>query len=150
MLVVPNVMGICIYSPPLDSNDNSKRGVQFCKVCDIDNIPNREKMNLATWNLSESKNMALCVYNVYQTYMILRTWEQLYIDKKIWKWGQFKRWGLLESRWYLNLPTLVIKSTHEYMRQTCSTSPAMYRLGRQVGVPLWFTQTLPLNHIVPI
>ncbi len=48
MLVVPNVMGICIYSPPLDSNDNSKRGVQFCKVCDINIIVNGGKMNLAT------------------------------------------------------------------------------------------------------
>ena len=29
--VVPNVMGICIYSPPLDKVRNSVRGVQFCE-----------------------------------------------------------------------------------------------------------------------
>lgn len=31
MLVVPNVMGICIYSPLLDKVRNSIRGVQFCQ-----------------------------------------------------------------------------------------------------------------------
>ena len=31
MLVVPNVMGICIYSPRLDKLGNSVRGVKFCK-----------------------------------------------------------------------------------------------------------------------
>lgn len=31
MLVVPNVMGICLWSPPLDKYGNSVRGVQFCK-----------------------------------------------------------------------------------------------------------------------
>ncbi len=32
LLVVPNVMGICCFSPPLDSMGNSCRGVQFCEV----------------------------------------------------------------------------------------------------------------------
>lgn len=32
LLVVPNTMGICLWSPPLDSNGNSCRGVQFCMV----------------------------------------------------------------------------------------------------------------------
>ena len=31
MLVIPNVMGICIWSPPLDKLKNSVRGVQFCR-----------------------------------------------------------------------------------------------------------------------
>ncbi|XP_063407805.1 glutaminase kidney isoform, mitochondrial-like [Mytilus trossulus] len=31
MLVVPNVMGICMWSPPLDKYGNSVRGIQFCK-----------------------------------------------------------------------------------------------------------------------
>jgi glutaminase len=31
MLIVPNVMGIAIYSPRLDSFGNSVRGVEFCK-----------------------------------------------------------------------------------------------------------------------
>jgi len=30
-LVVPNVMGICFYSPPLDGFGNTVRGVQFCE-----------------------------------------------------------------------------------------------------------------------
>ncbi|XP_076332807.1 glutaminase liver isoform, mitochondrial-like isoform X2 [Tachypleus tridentatus] len=31
MVVVPNVMGICLWSPPLDAYGNSVRGVQFCE-----------------------------------------------------------------------------------------------------------------------
>ncbi|XP_076354978.1 glutaminase liver isoform, mitochondrial-like isoform X1 [Tachypleus tridentatus] len=31
MIVVPNVMGICLWSPPLDVYGNSVRGVQFCE-----------------------------------------------------------------------------------------------------------------------
>ena len=31
MLVIPNVMGICLYSPLLDAMGNSVRGVQFCE-----------------------------------------------------------------------------------------------------------------------
>lgn len=31
MLIVPNVMGICTWSPPLDSLGNSVRGIQFCE-----------------------------------------------------------------------------------------------------------------------
>ncbi len=32
LLVVPNVMGVCCFSPPLDAMGNSCRGVQFCEV----------------------------------------------------------------------------------------------------------------------
>ena len=32
LLVVPNTLGICLWSPPLDGNGNSCRGVQFCNV----------------------------------------------------------------------------------------------------------------------
>ena len=31
-MVIPNVMGMCIYSPRLDRSRNSVRGVQFCKL----------------------------------------------------------------------------------------------------------------------
>ncbi|CAH0562557.1 unnamed protein product [Brassicogethes aeneus] len=31
LVVIPNVMGICLYSPPLDALGNSCRGVQFCE-----------------------------------------------------------------------------------------------------------------------
>lgn len=32
LVVVPNVMGICVWSPALDPLGNSCRGVQFCVV----------------------------------------------------------------------------------------------------------------------
>jgi len=32
MIVIPNVMGICIWSPKLDEMGNSVRGVEFCKI----------------------------------------------------------------------------------------------------------------------
>jgi len=32
ILVIPNVMGICFYSPPLDEMGNTVRGVQFCET----------------------------------------------------------------------------------------------------------------------
>lgn len=31
LVVIPNVMGICTWSPPLDPLGNSCRGVQFCE-----------------------------------------------------------------------------------------------------------------------
>lgn len=31
LVVIPNVMGICTWSPPLDTLGNSCRGVQFCE-----------------------------------------------------------------------------------------------------------------------
>lgn len=31
MVVVPNIMGLCIWSPPLDENGNSVRGIEFCR-----------------------------------------------------------------------------------------------------------------------
>jgi glutaminase len=31
MLIVPGLMGICTYSPPLDQYGNSAKGVQFCQ-----------------------------------------------------------------------------------------------------------------------
>lgn len=35
LIVVPNVMGICTWSPPLDPLGNSCRGLQFCEVHNI-------------------------------------------------------------------------------------------------------------------
>ncbi len=32
MLVIPNVMGICVWSPPLDQNGNSVKGVHFSRA----------------------------------------------------------------------------------------------------------------------
>lgn len=31
LIVIPNVMGICTWSPPLDGNGNSVRGIDFCR-----------------------------------------------------------------------------------------------------------------------
>ena len=31
MVVIPNVLGMCIYSPRVDNSKNSVRGVAFCK-----------------------------------------------------------------------------------------------------------------------
>ena len=39
LLVIPNMMGICIWSPPLNEQGNSIRGIEFCKKLN-------EKMNL--------------------------------------------------------------------------------------------------------
>lgn len=34
LLVVPNVMGVMCWSPPLDRSGNSVRGIHFCQVID--------------------------------------------------------------------------------------------------------------------
>lgn len=34
LVVIPNVMGIFVWSPPLDPLGNTCRGVQFCEVCE--------------------------------------------------------------------------------------------------------------------
>lgn len=36
LLVIPNKMGVCIYSPRLDENGNSERGLQVCKMLSKD------------------------------------------------------------------------------------------------------------------
>ena len=38
LLVVPNVFGMCLWSPPLDSCGNSVRGIQFCEVSSVRGI----------------------------------------------------------------------------------------------------------------
>lgn len=35
LVVIPNVMGICLWSPPLDTLGNSCRGIQFCTVSNL-------------------------------------------------------------------------------------------------------------------
>ena len=32
VIVIPNVMGIALFSPPLDEKGNTERGLQFCEV----------------------------------------------------------------------------------------------------------------------
>jgi len=44
-IVVPNVMGMCIWSPPLDSRGNSVRGIAFCEgVVDTFNVRNYDSL----------------------------------------------------------------------------------------------------------
>ena len=44
-VVIPNVMGICIYSPPLDDYGNSVRGVKFLtELCQVYNFHNFDNM----------------------------------------------------------------------------------------------------------
>ena len=41
IVVVPHIMGLCLYSPPVNDNGNSVKGLEFCRVskCYIHNIP---------------------------------------------------------------------------------------------------------------
>jgi glutaminase len=32
MIVIPNLLGIVLWSPPLDEQRNSARGIKFCQV----------------------------------------------------------------------------------------------------------------------
>lgn len=44
-LVVPNVMGICIWAPPLDEIGNSVKGILVCK----------KKINNTSWKINLKK-----------------------------------------------------------------------------------------------
>ena len=45
IVVIPNVMGICIWSPRLDKNGNSVQGIEFCKwLVEIFNFHNYSNM----------------------------------------------------------------------------------------------------------
>lgn len=51
MLVVPNLMGVCIWSPPLDEQGNSVRGIEVCKIL-------KEKLSLHIFeNIVQKKSL---------------------------------------------------------------------------------------------
>ena len=50
LLVVPNVMGICLWSPPLDTVGNSVKGGEFCKQLVKYYSFHRYKMIHIAWN----------------------------------------------------------------------------------------------------
>ncbi|KAK3090817.1 hypothetical protein FSP39_014919, partial [Pinctada imbricata] len=69
LLVVPNVMGVCMWSPPLDKFGNSVRGVHFCQGLvgnfnfhQFDNVAHNLKKIDPTKNKLENK--AMDVFNV--------------------------------------------------------------------------------------
>lgn len=68
LLVVPNVMGIMCWSPPLDKLGNSVRGIQFCTVT-ADTLINRNCVNLLSlkcFNLFFFQDLvSLCNFHNY-------------------------------------------------------------------------------------
>lgn len=71
MIVIPGIMGVCVWSPNLDSHGNSVRGVEFCKqLCEIFNfhqydnvIPHHNKIDpRASNHYSEMDTFTIACY----------------------------------------------------------------------------------------
>ena len=69
MIVIPNVMGMCIFSPKLDISSNSVRGLEFCKrfterfrfhIFEGNLKLGFEKMNPVRKGLGETKVSTVC------------------------------------------------------------------------------------------
>ena len=71
MIIVPGILGACIWSPRLDSHGNSVQGIEFCKLlCEkfnfhqYDNIiPNHNKLDPRIGNtINDTDNFTLACY----------------------------------------------------------------------------------------
>ena len=71
MIIVPGILGACIWSPRLDSHGNSVQGIEFCKLlCEkfnfhqYDNIiPNHNKLDPRIGNtVNDTDNFTLACY----------------------------------------------------------------------------------------
>ena len=60
MLIVPNVMGICIWSPPLDDLGNTVRGIEFSRrLVETYNFHHYDSMVSSTCNKKDPRNRKL-------------------------------------------------------------------------------------------
>jgi glutaminase len=77
MVVVPNVMGICIWSPRLDTYGNSVKGIEFCrKLIDLYNFHAFDILS----NDSQKKNPTNRKYESKSTDIISLIWAATYGD----------------------------------------------------------------------
>lgn len=54
MIVIPNIMGICVWSPRLDHNGNSVRGLEFCKrLVQLYNFHNYDTMIIGSSSMTD-------------------------------------------------------------------------------------------------
>ena len=72
MLVVPNVMGMVMWSPPLDDYGNSVRGIQFCQVRKpvFAGYPNKSRKSVRGIQLSQVRKPVL-PGSCWQIYILL-------------------------------------------------------------------------------
>ena len=58
LVIVPNVMGICLWSPPVDDMCNSVRGTQFCieliKKYSFHRFVQNDKMPIPSYKIYKS------------------------------------------------------------------------------------------------
>ena len=96
MVVVPNVMGMCIFSPRLNSTNNSVRGVQFCKV----------SLPFKTWETRISVPNYALNSNIFTNWAKSRAWIRRYFIAKLLYWLKFW-WESNTRTWQFFFVTIV-------------------------------------------